>query len=45
MVGDVFPWEDRILVPGRGIEGDSFFSVPGRDRWRVYWFEDGRDAW
>jgi type IV pilus assembly protein PilY1 len=41
---DVLPYRDRVLVPGRGIDGKPFLNIPGRTRWRVYWREEEVDS-
>jgi len=41
--GDVIPWEDQVLIPGKGIGGRQIFTVPGRSIWRVYWKEEEVD--
>tara|TARA_R110001592_G_scaffold215025_2_gene468337 strand:+ start:116280 stop:119816 length:3537 start_codon:yes stop_codon:yes gene_type:complete len=41
--GDIVPYGDRVLLPGRGLEGGALISVPGRARWRAYWREEGVD--
>jgi type IV pilus assembly protein PilY1 len=40
---EVVPYGDRVLVPGKGIDGSPFVTIPGPTRWRVYWREEGVD--
>ncbi|RLA53454.1 MAG: hypothetical protein DRQ65_06090 [Gammaproteobacteria bacterium] len=41
--GDVIPYEDLVLIPGKGIGGKQLYTIPGRNLWRVYWREDEVD--
>ncbi|TXS91369.1 hypothetical protein FV139_16730 [Parahaliea maris] len=41
--GDVIPYEDQVLIPGKGIGGKQIFNIPGRDLWRIYWREEDVD--
>jgi type IV pilus assembly protein PilY1 len=41
--GDVVPYRDRVLLPGRGLEEGPLLFLPGRTRWRAYWREEGVD--
>ncbi|MEH6636827.1 MAG: hypothetical protein V7700_14980, partial [Halioglobus sp.] len=41
--GDVIPYEDYVLIPGKGIGGRQIYNIKGRSLWRVYWKEEGVD--
>ena len=41
--GEVVPFENKVLIPGTGLEGNSLLSVPGRTWWRAYWREEEVD--
>jgi type IV pilus assembly protein PilY1 len=41
--GDVVPYRDQVLIPGRGMEEGPLVSTSGRTRWRAYWREEGVD--
>ena len=41
--GDVVPYGDRVLLPGRGHDDGPLITLPGRSRWRAYWREEGVD--
>ena len=43
LLGDIVPYGDTVLLPGRGLDAGSLISMPGRTRWRAYWREEGVD--
>jgi hypothetical protein len=43
LLGDIVPYGDRVLLPGRGLDEEPLISMPGRTRWRAYWREEGVD--
>jgi type IV pilus assembly protein PilY1 len=41
--GDVIPYEDQVLIPGKGIGGRQIYDIPGENLWRIHWREEGVD--